>query len=68
MTVPVTCTRSPTTTALATVELKTRMPSDVAGFASGVGSCSHTLGERSAITTPSTFLSWPANGDRCPAP
>src|SRR5919109_5069135 len=56
-TVPRTCTRSPTETAFATDDPNTRMPSDVAGSASGVGSCSQTFEPRFAITTPSTSTS-----------
>src|SRR5918992_2936879 len=65
VTVPLTWTRSPTTTAFETVEPKTRIPSEVAGLESGVGSCSQTFEPRSAITTPSTLTAWPANGETC---
>src|SRR5262245_38990375 len=67
-TVPRTWTRSPTATAFATDEPKTRIPSDVAGSASGVVSCTHTFEPRSAVTTPSTSTIRPTTGDRCPAP
>jgi hypothetical protein len=68
VTVPRTSTRSPTTTAFETTEPKTSSASDVAGSASGVSSWIHVFEPRSAITTPSTFTSWPVNGDMCPAP
>ena len=46
-----------------TAEPKTRMASDVAGSASGVGSWIQVFEPRSAMTTPSTFTSWPLTGD-----
>jgi hypothetical protein len=67
-TVPRTSTRSPTATALATDEPKTTIASEVAGFASGLGSCTQTLEPRLAITMPSTLTACPAYGERCVAP
>src|SRR6266550_4025772 len=63
-TVPRTWTRSPTVTTLATDEPKTTIASDVAGSASGLGSCTQTFEPRFAMTTPSTLTVCPAYGER----
>ena len=64
---PVTRTASPTL-AVGADEVKTKMPSEVAGSASGFGSCIQKPFEPCAVTMPGTFTSWPSNGEMCAAP
>ena len=62
ITVPVTCTRLPTTAAAGgAVEVNTRMPSDVAGLPSPVGSCMKKPLLSSFVTTPVVLTTWPAS-------
>jgi hypothetical protein len=65
---PFTATASPAFTSGAE-EVKTKMPSEVAVFASGFGSCIQKPFEDLASTIPCTFdTSWPAFGERCAEP
>ncbi len=64
---PLTRTESPTS-AVGDEEVKTKMPSEVAGSASGFGSCIQKPLPLRAVTTPSVFTIWPASGERCAAP
>ncbi|WP_406672984.1 hypothetical protein WBK31_20560 [Nonomuraea sp. N2-4H] len=73
VTVPVIRTRSPTLTSLTDSRAYANSPSDVAGSASGRGSCrkkplSWSVRWKSAVTTPSTRTVCPARGLASPAP
>src|SRR5947208_647668 len=66
---PFTPTASPTETALGADEVKTKMPSEVAGSESGFGSSIQNPFDVFAVTMPWTFdTSWPAFGEMCDAP
>src|SRR6476659_456154 len=64
---PVTRIESPTFAAGAD-EVKTKMPSEVAGSASGFGSCIQKPFVLLAVTIPRTFTIWPLKGEMCVAP
>ena len=71
-TVPVTRTSAPTTApAGGAVDVKTKMPSEVAALAStsASGVCrKNPLLKRRAVTMPSVVTAWPANGETPEAP
>jgi hypothetical protein len=64
---PLTRTESPTT-AVGVEVVKTKIASEVAGSASGLGSCIQKPFELRAVTTPSTFTTCPLYGEMCVAP
>ena len=64
---PVTRTESPTV-AVGADEVKTKMPSEVAGSASGFGSWIQKPFVLLAVTIPRTFTIWPLKGEMCVAP
>src|SRR5713101_4610314 len=69
LTVALTRTASPTLTEVGAVLVKTKMPSDVAGSASGFGSCMLNPFDRLAVTTPGTLPKvCPTRGEICDAP
>ena len=68
-TVPVTCTRLPTTAAAGgAVEVNTSTPSEVAGLPSPVGSWMKKPLFSSFVTTPLVLTTWPASGLTAPLP
>jgi hypothetical protein len=66
-TTPVSCSESPSD-GLAPAPVNTKMPSEVAGSASGIGSCSQKPSDATAVTTPGRVTVLPARGERCAAP
>ena len=65
---PETVTASPAAT-VGAEDVKTKIPSEVAGAVSGAGSCIQKPLSRVAVTTPGTNeVRCPASGDRCAVP
>src|SRR5439155_19274883 len=69
-TVPLTCARSPTLTELGADDVKTKIPSDVAGSAShsASGASSQKPFVAFAVTTPFVDTTRPLSGEMCAAP
>ena len=64
---PLTLSASPTLT-VGVDEVKTKMPSEVAGSESGLGSCIQKPLVLFAVTVPRVVTVWPLSGEMCDAP